>query len=205
MSPRRLTLDDKRWAQRANALQFGELDAVRATADKWRTGLAALTSLLSVASIIAAPGLADRLSGSWRLVVGLLVLGGLLALLYGTWQAMGGAFGLPDAAVAMTGERLRRWESQQARAGAARLRRARAGALTGIGLLIATAIAAYLAVPAAAQTVRVDTGDQAYCGTIGKALPLEQSRSLAGTAPSTRCGQPRSPRWSRQRAVDGCS
>jgi hypothetical protein len=77
----------------------------------------------------------------------MLALGGLLALLYGTWQAMRGAFGLPDAATTMTGERLRRWESEQAQAGAKALRHVRAGALIGITLLIATAGATFLAAP----------------------------------------------------------
>lgn len=168
MSGRRLTIDDKRWAQRANVLQFQELEAVRRTAEQWRTGLAALTALLSVVSIIAAPGLADRLVGGWRALVGGLALAGLLALLYGTWQAMRGAFGLPDAAIAMTGERLRRWESEQARAGVAALRRARAATLVGITLLIATAGATFVAAPSApGQQVKVDTGTTAICGSLG--------------------------------------
>lgn len=169
MTARRLTLDDKRWAQRANALQFQELHAVRSTAEQWRTGLAALTTLLSVASVIAAPGLADRLTSGWRAIVGGLALTGLLALLYGTWQAMRGAFGLPDAATAMTGERLRRWESEQAQAGVTALRRARAATLIGITLLIATAGTTFLAAPSTtAQTVRIDTGGTAYCGRLSK-------------------------------------
>jgi len=168
VTPRSLTLDDKRWAQRANALQFQELQAVRGTAEQWRTGLAALTTLLSVASIIAAPGLADRLTAGWRAIVGGLALAGLLALLYGTWQAMRGAFGLPDAATAMTGERLRRWESEQAQAGVTALQRARAATLAGITLLIATAGTTFLAAPSTAgQTVRIDTGGTAFCGELG--------------------------------------
>ena len=168
MTPRRLTLDDKRWAQRANAMQFQELQAVRRTAEQWRAGLAALTTLLSVASIIVAPDLADRLTASWRVTVGGLALAGLLALLYGTLQAMRGAFGLPDAATAVTGERLRRWESEQARAGVKALQRARAATLAGITLLIATAGTTFLAAPSAAgETVRIDTGETAYCGKLG--------------------------------------
>ena len=45
-------LTDKRWAQRAAALQFQELESVRAVAQQWRTGLTGLTALLSVASIV---------------------------------------------------------------------------------------------------------------------------------------------------------
>jgi hypothetical protein len=169
VSPRGLAVDDKRWAQRANALQYQELDLVRRTAEQWRTGLAALTTLLSVTSIIAAPGLADRVTGGWRITVGILALAGLLALLAGTWQAMRAAFGYPDTATTMTGERLRAWESQQAQTAAAALRRARAAALTGMMLLIATAGATFLAAPGTSgPTARVDTGSGAYCGKLGK-------------------------------------
>jgi hypothetical protein len=120
-------------------------------------------------SIIAAPGLADRLASGWRVLVGSLAMTGLLALLYGTWQAMRGAFGLPGAATAMTGERLRRWESEQAQTGVTALQRARAATLAGITLLIATAGAAFLAAPSTSgQMVQVDTGGTAYCGKLGK-------------------------------------
>lgn len=170
MSPRALTIDDKRWAQRANALQFQELDLVRRTADQWRTGLAALTALLSITSIIAAPGIADRVSGGWRITVGALALAGLLALLAGTWQAMRAAFGHPDAATTLTGERLRTWESEQAQTAATALRWARTGALTGMLLLIATAATTFLAAPTTnGPTARVDTGTAVYCGKLGKA------------------------------------
>jgi len=169
VSPRAVNLADKRWAQRANELQFHGLETVRATADHWRTGTAALTTLLSAASIIAAPGLADRLTGGWRIAAGLLALTALLSLLYGTWQAMRAAFGLPDAAVTMTGERLHRWESQQARVGADALRQARLGALTGMLLLIVTAGVTFLGTPSTAgQTARVQVGTTTYCGRIGK-------------------------------------
>ncbi|MEV4352263.1 hypothetical protein AB0J83_48025 [Actinoplanes sp. NPDC049596] len=169
MSPRGLAIDDKRWAQRANALQYQELELVRRTAEQWRTGMAALTALLSVTSIIAAPGLADRVTGAWRTAIGLLVLAGLLALLFGTWQAMRAAFGHPDAATTMTGERLRTWESQQAQTAAQALARARTGALTGMTLLIATAGITFLAASSVSGPMaRVDTGNAVYCGKLGK-------------------------------------
>jgi hypothetical protein len=169
VSPRTLSIDDKRWAQRANALQFQELDLVRRTAEQWRTGLAALTALLSFTSIVVAPGIADRVTGGWRVTVGVLALAGLLALLFGTWQAMCAAFGHPDSAITMTGERLRTWESQQARRAAAALRSARSGALTGILLLIATAGAIFLAAPSTSGPIaRVDTGSAVYCGKLDK-------------------------------------
>ncbi|GAB3186830.1 hypothetical protein FHX75_111301 [Micromonospora palomenae] len=164
---RRLSIDDKRWAQRANNLQFQELEHVRATAQQWRVGLGALTTLLSVSSVIAAPNLADQLTSGWRLLVGALAFAGLLVLLYGTSEAMRGAFGLPDSATAMTGERLRAWESAQARAGVRALRKARAGCLCGILLLIVAAVAGFAAASAAGgQLVEVQSSSATYCGRL---------------------------------------
>ncbi len=168
---RRLSVEDKRWAQRASALQFHELEHVRATAQQWRAGLGGLTALLSVSSVIAAPNLAGELADGWRLLVGALAFTGLLAMLYGTWQAMRGAFGLPDAATAITGERLRAWESTQARSGVEALRKARAGCLGGISLLIAAAVAGFAAASAATsapggQLMEVTSSAGSYCGRL---------------------------------------
>jgi len=73
-------LANKRWAQRANAIQFGELAAVRATAAQWRNGLAGLTALLSAGTLLASPTLASHLDPGPQLAVGLLAVAGLLAV-----------------------------------------------------------------------------------------------------------------------------
>lgn len=106
------------------------------------------------------------------MLVGALAFAGLLVLLYGTSEAMRGAFGLPEAATAMTGERLRVWESAQARAVANSLRKARAACLGGILLLIAAAVAGFVAAPTSAgQLVELDSSAGIYCGRLrdGKA------------------------------------
>ena len=71
-------LANKRWAQRANAIQFGELAAIRATAGQWRNGLAGLTALLSAGTLLASPTLASHLTPGPQLAVGLLAVSGLL-------------------------------------------------------------------------------------------------------------------------------
>ena len=167
---RQADLDDKRWAQRAEAIQYQELDSIRATAQSWRTGLAGLTSLLSVTSIVVAPSLAERLAGAFRYVAGSLALAGLLALLYGTWQAMTAAFGVPGEAVRITGESLRAWESEQSAAGAKALRRARRATLVGMIAVIATVGVVFFAVQTpAGPFARVETATAVYCGRLGAA------------------------------------
>ncbi|MEU0528987.1 hypothetical protein [Amycolatopsis tolypomycina] len=167
---RQADIDDKRWAQRADALQYQELEIIRTTAQSWRTGLAGITSLLSVTSIVVAPSLADRLAGPFRYVAGSLALAALLALLYGTWQAMAAAFGVPGAAVRLTGESLRAWESEQAAAGAGALRRARRATLTGMVAVIATVGVVFFAVRVpAGPFARVETATAVYCGHLSGA------------------------------------
>lgn len=160
-------IDAKRWAQRADQLPFTQLADIRATAQNWRTGLAGLTSLLSVTSIVVAPNLADKLDVAWRIAAGVLVLAGLLALLYGTWQAMVAAFGVPGDARIVSGPTLWAWETQQAISGALALRRARRATLLGLALVIATTAAVLIGAMttrAPAPLVRVDTSHGSFCG-----------------------------------------
>ena len=160
-------IDSKRWAQRAAAVPFGELAAVRATAEQWRNGLAGLVTLLSVGSLIASPALAGRLTGWSRLAVGILALGGLLTLLFGTWRAMDAAFGAPGEDNYLTGERLRAWEHDQANAAVAALRSARRAFIAGLLLTIAAAATAFGFTPASGTTVRAQTVTGTFCGQLG--------------------------------------
>jgi hypothetical protein len=167
-------IDAKRWAQRADELQFTQLANIRATAQNWRTGLAGLTSLLSVASIVVAPNLADKLDTGWLIGAGASALVGLLALLYGTWQAMSAAFGVPGDAVIVTGRRLRDWESQQAADGSVALRRARQATLIALGLLILTTVivvAGAKVAPSPGPFVRIDSGSGSFCGHLAATDP----------------------------------
>jgi hypothetical protein len=165
-------IDAKRWAQRADDLQFTQLSNIRATAQNWRTGLAGLTSLLSVASIVIAPNLVDKLDTRWLIAAGGCAILGLLTLLYGTWQAMSAAFGIPGDAVIMTGRRLREWEAQQATDGAAALRRARRATLLALGLLsltTVTVVAGAKVSPSPGSLVRIDSASGSFCGHLAAA------------------------------------
>lgn len=160
-------IDAKRWAQRAQQLPFTQLADIRTTAQNWRTGLAGLTSLLSVTSIVVAPNLADKLDGGWRVGAGVLAITGLLVLLYGTWQAMAAAFGVPGDAQIMTGPTLWEWETQQALGGALALRRARRATLTGLGFIVAATAAVVVGAtmhPVSGPLVRLDTSHGSFCG-----------------------------------------
>jgi hypothetical protein len=163
-------LASKRWAQRASAIQFGELAAIRATASQWRNGLAGLTALLSAGTLLASPTLASHLDPGPQLAVGLLAVAGLLALLYGTWRAMDAAFGVPAKEQYITGEWLQNWEHEQADQAVKALTVARWAFLAGLLLTIAAAATAYgFASTSIATLARVQTGTGAWCGQLGSA------------------------------------
>ena len=165
-------LANKRWAQRANAIQFGELAAIRATAGQWRNGLAGLTALLSAGTLLASPTLASHLNPGPQLAVGLLAVSGLLALLYGTWRAMDAAFGVPAKEQYITGEWLQDWEHEQADQAVKALTVARWAFLAGVLLTIAAAATAYGFSSSSTGTgtlARVQTGTGAWCGQLGSA------------------------------------
>lgn len=172
-------LDSKRWAQRASAAPFGELAAVRGTAEQWRNGLAGLTALLSAGSLLASPALADHLNTGPRLAVAALAIAGLLTLLFGTWRAMDAAFGLPGTNDYLTGERLRAWEHEQASAAVAALTAARRAFLLGLLLTIAAAAAAFWFTPAASTLTRVQTVTGTFCGQLGS--PGGRAISITGS------------------------
>jgi len=160
--------DNKRWAQRAQEVQFSELSSVRAAAEQWRNGLAALTALLSAAALITSPSLGTTVAGGWRVLVGLLAVGGLLILIFATWRAMLAAFGVPGAAMPMTGERLKAWEHAQASAAVGLLDQARLAFLSGVLLIVAASGVAFWAQPTAAGPwVVVTTPTGAQCGLLG--------------------------------------
>jgi hypothetical protein len=175
-------LANKRWAQRANAIQFGELAAVRATAGQWRNGLAGLTALLSAGTLLASPTLASHLDPGPQLAVGLLAVAGLLALLYGTWRAMDAAFGVPAKEQYITGEWLQNWEHEQADQAVRALTVARWAFLAGVLLTIAAAATAYgFASPGPGTLARVQTSAGTWCGQLGSAGPSISITGADGT------------------------
>ncbi|WP_369147199.1 hypothetical protein [Streptomyces sp. R44] len=87
-------------AEESRSLLVGELARVRAQAENWRNGLAALLGLLTAVGIVKGPDTLQGLSGGARGAVGLLLLGGLLLAAAGAFFAMRAAFGLPRRRVA---------------------------------------------------------------------------------------------------------
>jgi hypothetical protein len=64
------------------------MDTVRASAKTWRTGLAAFITLVTTGVVIKGPDTTAGLAASWRVLVTVLVGGGLLLAVVGLWQAL---------------------------------------------------------------------------------------------------------------------
>ncbi|MEV8591042.1 hypothetical protein AB0424_29290 [Streptomyces sp. NPDC051180] len=87
-------------AEESRTLLASELTRVRAQAENWRNGLAALLGLLTAVGIVKGPDTIQGLSGGARGTVGVLLLGGLLLAAAGAFFAMRAAFGMPKRRVA---------------------------------------------------------------------------------------------------------
>jgi hypothetical protein len=64
------------------------MDTVRASAQTWRTGLAAFITLVTTGVIIKGPSTTAGLATGWRFAVTLLLGGGLILAVVGLWLAL---------------------------------------------------------------------------------------------------------------------
>ncbi len=87
-------LDDRK---RFSELVASSLADVRASAEKWRTGLAALVSLVVGGLLIKGPADAQKLTTEWRTVLSFLLISGLGLGIFGLWRTLEAAAGTPTA------------------------------------------------------------------------------------------------------------
>ena len=84
-SPTKADLDER---DRYAKLAAGSADAVRASAQAWRTGLTAFITLVTTGVVIQGRNSTADLPVAWRAVVIVLVGGGLVLAVLGLWQAL---------------------------------------------------------------------------------------------------------------------
>ncbi|QXJ22962.1 hypothetical protein AGRA3207_004048 [Actinomadura graeca] len=110
-----MSLDQKRWLQKAQELKFTQLDSARKQAEGWRTGLGGLTALLSAVLIVKGRDTVTTLASGYRWAV-VLLLGLALALLVtATLLAVRAASGWPGQEIVRSGEALRAWTRAEIR------------------------------------------------------------------------------------------
>lgn len=165
---------DRRWAELARELEFGQLQELRKQAEGWRTGLTALTGLLTALAVLKGrENLAD-LPAAARNAAMVLTAVAFLLFVTGSVLAVRAAHGRPGSEVLLGGQALRRWTENEV----IRVRRSLSFAsvccLTGI-LAIASGVAvAWLNIaPQGVNLVKVTTDTTTSCGELVSAGPTE--------------------------------
>ncbi|CAM5265402.1 hypothetical protein [Streptomyces tanashiensis] len=184
-------------ADESRGLLAGELARVRAQAENWRNGLAALLGLLTAVGIVKGPDTLQGLSGGARGAVGLLLLGGLLLAAGGAFFAMRAAFGLPRRRVADASlEELLTRERLTVRRAVRDLRRAIAAGFLALAVVTAgIGLTWYGPRPGEPGVQIVLTDGSALCGTLvgmdAKGLRI-RVKEVERRVPSGRVGSAKS-------------
>src|ERR1700752_34869 len=82
----------RREAEEIQELLRTELDRVRKSSESWRTGLAALLTLITTVSIVKGRDTIVKLSSGSQKAIGILLLPALIAGSWGAFRAMRAAF-----------------------------------------------------------------------------------------------------------------
>ncbi|MFE6058215.1 hypothetical protein [Streptomyces sp. NPDC056431] len=155
-------------AEESRRLLESELTRVRAQAENWRNGLAALLGLLTAVGVVKGPDTLQGLSGWARGTVGVLLLGGLLLSAAGAFFAMRAAFGLPRRRVADASlEELLTRERLTVRRAVRDLRRAIAAGFLALAVVTAgIGLTWYGPRPGEPGVQIVQTDGSVLCGTL---------------------------------------
>ncbi len=164
-------------ADEADRAEFdGLLDeavqAVRVSADKWRTGLAALVTLATTALLVQGPTSAADLAGGFRfLVVGLLAAG-LVVAIFGLWWALSAASGVPVAVsypeIRDKYSSVKAFKVAAATDAAQQLRKALKAVAVSLGLFLGGMVCWWLA-PTATPSITVVSPAGQVCGQLDSA------------------------------------
>jgi hypothetical protein len=186
-------------------LVAGSADAVRASAQAWRTGLTAFITLVTTGVVIQGRNSTASLPAAWRAIAITAVGGGLLLAVLGLWQALAAEAGTRPEHESLQDIRdaygsLARYQAHLAEVASARLRWGIRAATAAITLLFAGIVVTWVA-PAAGSALPMLVavhGASATCGTLASSgggelrltitggavvtIPLAQITSLAVTS-----------------------
>ncbi|MFI8092605.1 hypothetical protein ACIF9R_30495 [Streptomyces sp. NPDC086080] len=163
-----MSVERKRWAQRAQELRLQQLPAAREQAEAWRAGLAGMTTLLGVVLVVKGRETVSDLAPWTRVTVAVLLVTALGILVSATVLAVRAAAGTPGAEILLTGEGLREWTRTEVRVVGRRIRCAALLTLAALSLLVtALAFTWFGPMPEPAKpTVRVVTRSESMCGEL---------------------------------------
>lgn len=163
-----MSIERKRWAQRAQELRLEQLSTARKQAEAWRAGLAGMTALLGVVLVVKGRETVGDLVPWTRVTVAVLLVTTFGGLVAATVFAVRAAAGTPGEEILLTGEGLREWTRKEVRAIARRIWCAALLTLAALSLLV-TALGFTWFGPAsdpAKPMVRVVTRGESMCGEL---------------------------------------
>jgi hypothetical protein len=136
LRPRRASPSDVRWAQRVDDLQFDALTRVRATAEKWAASLAAILGVAGTVLLVKGRADITTLETGYQVLVAVVIFAALVVAVVATFYAALAAQGTPKDVNWPTGQKLRRWEREQALSAISRLKTSRVLSIIAIGLVV---------------------------------------------------------------------
>jgi hypothetical protein len=174
---RHLTRADLEERDRYAKLAAGSADTVRASAQAWRTGLTAFITLVTTGVVIKGRDSTAGLPANWRILVIVLVGGGLLLTVLGLWQALAAEAGTRPQKHTLQDIRdaygtLTTYQVHLADTAAGQLRWGIRAAAAAITLLIAGIAATWVAPGPASSPADYLTavyGNSVTCGTLQSA------------------------------------
>ena len=153
-------------------LAAGSADTVRASAQAWRTGLTAFITLVTTGAVIKGRDSTASLPLGWRVLVIVLVGGGLIMAVLGLRQTLAAEAGTRPSKQTLQDIHsfygtLATYQVHLADAAASQLRWGIRAATTAITLLIAGIIVTWVAPPASSTPqITVTYGNSVICGTL---------------------------------------
>lgn len=168
------------------ALVDASLESTRTSAEKWRTGLAALVTLVTTALLLKGPEAANDLGTGWRVTVTVLLGTGLILAVAGLWFALSAASGVPSTtsydAIIGKYRSVKAFQVAEANTAARQLTVARLAVVAALLLLMAGMFSWWWAPKAAGiASVTVTTGNGSVCGELVTADHGEMRLTVAGT------------------------
>ncbi|WP_018685267.1 hypothetical protein [Actinokineospora enzanensis] len=170
------------------------LPRVQASAEKWRTGLAAFITLVTTGFVIKGRDVTSAVPTGWRVAITACVAAGLLLSVFGLWQALAAHAGGRSLSLTLDDIRhehgsVQAFRVATARRAARRLDVARRSVAVGL-LCLLTGVGLTWWSPPAPSTppayVRVEQGGDSTCGTLASADGQTMRVAVAGrSAPET--------------------
>lgn len=157
---------DRRAAETIQRLLLDELPRVRAAATAWRNGLAALLAGLLGFSLVKGRSDIGELAAPWHVIVGVLLLGALVAGTYGALRLLWAANGLPSIVDRGKVGSERSANHVEAVEAAGALRQGRAASLSCGALLVAAVAITWYGPAKGAPQLRVTTPTSTVCGSV---------------------------------------